>query len=181
MTTLLAPTPGQTIGPFYGFALPIDRQRAGAATDPTRHTFSRSCARTATANPVPDVIFRDLAGRRGRERPASRVSCAATAGVQRGAGIHRRRRAFPASAPSNPVRPRADRRSSWSRYSAADCSTACSPAPTSPRRRSRRRIARQSAEDRRDTLIAERDAQGLRFDIRLQGERETVFLSYPGQ
>lgn len=36
-------------------------------------------------------------------------------------------------------------------------------------------------EDRRDTLIAERDAQGLRFDIRLQGERETVFLSYPGQ
>ncbi len=36
-------------------------------------------------------------------------------------------------------------------------------------------------EDRRDTLIAERDEQGLRFDIRLQGEGETVFLRYPGQ
>ena len=36
-------------------------------------------------------------------------------------------------------------------------------------------------EDRRRTLIAEREANGdLRFDIRLQGENETVFLSYPG-
>ena len=34
--------------------------------------------------------------------------------------------------------------------------------------------------DRRDTLIAVRDEHGLRFDIRLQGERETVFLRYPG-
>lgn len=33
-------------------------------------------------------------------------------------------------------------------------------------------------EDERATLIAERDAQGLRFDIRLQGERETVFLTH---
>ncbi|NAZ15890.1 protocatechuate 3,4-dioxygenase subunit alpha [Glutamicibacter soli] len=35
-------------------------------------------------------------------------------------------------------------------------------------------------EDRRKTLIATREADGsLRFDIRLQGEDETVFLSYP--
>ena len=39
------------------------------------------------------------------------------------------------------------------------------------------------APERRHTLIAERDEQGLRFDIRLQagpdGEDETVFLQYP--
>ena len=35
--------------------------------------------------------------------------------------------------------------------------------------------------DRRDTLIATREEQGLRFDIRLQGDGETVFLRYPGQ
>jgi protocatechuate 3,4-dioxygenase alpha subunit len=35
--------------------------------------------------------------------------------------------------------------------------------------------------DRRDTLIATRDEQGLRFDIRLQGDGETVFLRFPGQ
>ncbi|MFF0944591.1 protocatechuate 3,4-dioxygenase subunit alpha [Kocuria sp. CPCC 205300] len=35
-------------------------------------------------------------------------------------------------------------------------------------------------EDRRRTLIAEREADGsLRFDVRLQGEGETVFLAYP--
>lgn len=35
-------------------------------------------------------------------------------------------------------------------------------------------------EDRRRTLIAEREADGsLRFDIRMQGEDETVFLTYP--
>jgi protocatechuate 3,4-dioxygenase alpha subunit len=35
-------------------------------------------------------------------------------------------------------------------------------------------------EDRRRTLIAEREEDGsLKFDIRLQGEDETVFLAYP--
>lgn len=32
--------------------------------------------------------------------------------------------------------------------------------------------------EERATLIAEADAQGLRFDIHLQGERETVFLTH---
>jgi protocatechuate 3,4-dioxygenase alpha subunit len=34
--------------------------------------------------------------------------------------------------------------------------------------------------DRRHTLIATPDQDGLRFDIRLQGDDETVFLRYPG-
>jgi protocatechuate 3,4-dioxygenase alpha subunit len=34
--------------------------------------------------------------------------------------------------------------------------------------------------DRRATLIAAPDDHGLRFDVRLQGERETVFLRFPG-
>ncbi|ABK72549.1 protocatechuate 3,4-dioxygenase subunit alpha [Mycolicibacterium smegmatis] len=33
---------------------------------------------------------------------------------------------------------------------------------------------------RRDTLIAVPDEHGLTFDIRLQGDRETVFLRFPG-
>jgi protocatechuate 3,4-dioxygenase alpha subunit len=33
----------------------------------------------------------------------------------------------------------------------------------------------------RATLIAAREDRGLRFDIRLQGEGETVFLTFPGQ
>jgi len=34
--------------------------------------------------------------------------------------------------------------------------------------------------DRRDTLIATADASGFVFDIHLQGERETVFLTFTG-
>jgi protocatechuate 3,4-dioxygenase alpha subunit len=36
------------------------------------------------------------------------------------------------------------------------------------------------AEDRRPTLLCEPDEQGFRFDVRLMGEGETVFLRYPG-
>jgi protocatechuate 3,4-dioxygenase, alpha subunit len=34
---------------------------------------------------------------------------------------------------------------------------------------------------RQATLVAVREARGLRFDIRLQGDDETVFLAYPGR
>jgi protocatechuate 3,4-dioxygenase alpha subunit len=34
--------------------------------------------------------------------------------------------------------------------------------------------------DRRATLVTAREPDGLRFDIHLQGEAETVFLSFPG-
>ena len=35
------------------------------------------------------------------------------------------------------------------------------------------------AADRRSTLLTTRDETGLVFDVHLQGDRETVFLSYP--
>jgi protocatechuate 3,4-dioxygenase alpha subunit len=35
-------------------------------------------------------------------------------------------------------------------------------------------------EDRRETLVATADSTGYVFDIHLQGDRETVFLTYPG-
>ncbi len=38
----------------------------------------------------------------------------------------------------------------------------------------------RAAGDRARTLLCERDEHGLRFDISLQGEAETVFLTYPG-
>jgi protocatechuate 3,4-dioxygenase, alpha subunit len=36
------------------------------------------------------------------------------------------------------------------------------------------------SEDRRRTMIASEDGAELRFDVRLQGEDETVFLTFPG-
>ena len=43
------------------------------------------------------------------------------------------------------------------------------PAPDDP-------VLESLPADRRDTLIAERDGDSYRFDIRIQGERETVFF-----
>jgi protocatechuate 3,4-dioxygenase alpha subunit len=40
-------------------------------------------------------------------------------------------------------------------------------------------LLRSLPEDRRSTLVARPDADGYVFDIRLQGEGETVFLKYP--
>jgi protocatechuate 3,4-dioxygenase alpha subunit len=34
--------------------------------------------------------------------------------------------------------------------------------------------------DRRHTLLAAEDETGYRFDVRLQGEDETVFFRFPG-
>ena len=42
------------------------------------------------------------------------------------------------------------------------------------------RLLASLADDRRATLVAAADDHGFVFDIRLQGEGETVFLSYPG-
>jgi protocatechuate 3,4-dioxygenase alpha subunit len=44
----------------------------------------------------------------------------------------------------------------------------------------RTRLLNSVPADRRHTLIAVPDEHGLRFDIRLQGSDETVFLRYPG-
>ncbi|WP_229052413.1 protocatechuate 3,4-dioxygenase subunit alpha [Aeromicrobium sp. Leaf350] len=43
------------------------------------------------------------------------------------------------------------------------------------------RLLATVAADRRDTLIAAAEPTGYRFDVRLQGEDETVFLAYPGE
>ncbi|MBW9207609.1 protocatechuate 3,4-dioxygenase subunit alpha [Mumia sp. zg.B53] len=42
------------------------------------------------------------------------------------------------------------------------------------------RLLASVEDDRRATLLAVEDEQGLRFDIRLQGDDETVFLQFPG-
>ena len=47
------------------------------------------------------------------------------------------------------------------------------------RERRTTRSSPRSRPERRGTLVAERDATGFVFDIRIQGDGETVFLTYP--
>jgi protocatechuate 3,4-dioxygenase alpha subunit len=182
--TMLAATPGQTIGPFYGYALPFER---GGELVPAGAPGAYPDLRVDTegaCRPVPYVLqeiwHNDAEGR-----------------VPHTAGsLHRDGWTF----------------TGWGRVSTDDeghfSFSTVEPAPGTPGRAPfiaitvfgrgllNRLFTRAYVPgpacaddpllaglpaDRRDTLIATRDEQGLRFDIRLQGDGETVFLRYPGQ
>ncbi|MCX5045050.1 protocatechuate 3,4-dioxygenase subunit alpha [Aldersonia sp. NBC_00410] len=181
--SLIAATPGQTIGPFYGYALPYP---GGNELVPAQSPGSIRFHGTVTDGdgmPVPDAMLEIW-------------QADATGVVSRAAGSLRRDGwTF----------------TGWGRVStdnAGDFSfTTVEPGATEPGKAAyilvtvfgrgllnrlftrayvpgpnivKEPLLQSLPADRRDTLIAQRDAEGLRFDIHLQGEDETVFLRYPG-
>ncbi|MDZ4270612.1 MAG: protocatechuate 3,4-dioxygenase subunit alpha [Mycobacterium sp.] len=183
MSTLLSPTPGQTVGPFYGYALPYDR---GQDLVPPRSPDAIQFHGTVTDGdgvPVRDAMLE--------------IWHADTEGnVPQSAGsLHRDGWTF----------------TGWGRASTDDeghfSFSTVEPGPTAPGKAAfimvtvfgrgllNRLFTRAYVPgpalrddpllsslpaDRRATLIAGRDATGLRFDVSLQGPDETVFLRYPG-
>jgi len=182
--TMLTATPGQTIGPFYGYALPFDRGGELVPAGAPGAIRFHGVVTDGAGRPVPDVLLEiwqaDADGR-----------------VPHTAGsLHRDGWTF----------------TGWGRVPTDDeghfSFSTVEPAPGAPGRAPfiaitvfgrgllNRLFTRAYVPgpacaddpllsglpaDRRDTLIAARDEQGLRFDIRLQGDGETVFLRYPGQ
>ncbi len=184
MSTLLTATPGQTIGPFYGYALPFERGNELVPPQTPGAVQFHGVVTDGDGKPVPDVMLEIW-------------QADADGNVAQSAGSLRRDGwTF----------------TGWGRVSTDDEGhfrfSTVEPGPTEPgkapfiavtvfgrgllnRLFTRAYVPGEDLdddallaglpEDRRATLIAERDEQGLRFDIRLQGERETVFLRYPGQ
>lgn len=175
----LAPTPGQTVGPFFGFALPYG---GGDRLVPPGHPDAiRLHGRVfdGSGDPVPDALIEIW-----QAGPDGRV-------VQRPGSLRRDDWTF-----TGWGRAETDRAG---RYSF----TTLEPGPTEPgaaayfavtvfaRGLLDRLFTRAYlpgvtdglldavAPDRRHTLVAARDEQGLVFDIRLQGPDETVFLDHP--
>jgi protocatechuate 3,4-dioxygenase alpha subunit len=181
----LTATPGQTIGPFFGYALPyagggelVPRGQPGAIRLHGRVTDGRG-------QPVPDALLElwqaDAAG----------------AVVQREGSLHRDGWTFtgwgraatddtghytfttitPGAEPGHAaffvitVFARGVTNRLFTRaYLPADESVLAGD-PL---------LSTLSAEER-GTLVAVPDDEGFAFDVRLQGEAETVFLRYPGQ
>ena len=170
----LVPTPGQTVGPFFGYALPYDGD--SALVPPAHRDAVRLHGRVldGAGDPVPDALLE--------------LSQAAPDGT------------FPSGAGS--LRRDGYDFTGWGRASTDDTghysfSTLVPGAPFFgitvfarglldrlftraylPDRQDDPFLATVAA-DRRATLLTTRDEHGLRFDIRLQGEGETVFLTYP--
>ncbi len=182
-STPLPPTSGQTVGPFFGYALPYD---GDSSLVPAHHPDAvrlHGTVRDGDGSPVPDALLEIW-----QPAPDGRVP-------QVAGSLHRDGYTF----------------TGWGR-AATDVAghysfTTLEPGPT--REGAARFVAmtvfarglldrlftrvylpgqaeldtdpllRSLSPDRRATLVARREAGALLFDVVLQGDQETVFLAYP--
>lgn len=169
----LAPTPGQTVGPFFGYALPYD---GGPDLVPADHPDAvRLHGRVldGAGEPVPDALVElwqaDASGRVPQTAGSLRRDGSTFTGWGRSETDDSGHYSFTTVAPGAPffgvtvfARGLLDRL-----FTRAYLPGAADP------------FLLTVDDERRHTLLATADERGYVFDIRLQGDDETVFLSYP--
>lgn len=175
------PTPGQTIGPFFGDALPFD---GGSRLVPADHPAAvrlSGAVLDGRGEPVPDALLElwqvDGGGRVVAE-PGSRRRDGPFTGWGRAPTDRAGHYAFTTLAPGAPagrapyfalaVFARGLLHRLLTRAYLPDDPAALAADPL---------LAALPA-DRRATLVATARPDGYGFDVRLQGERETVFLAH---
>jgi len=182
--TARPPTPGQTIGPFFGYALPFD---GGAELVARTHPAALRLHGTVLDGdgaPVPDALLEiwqaDSEGQIPQQAGSLHRDGYTFTGWGRAATDNAGRYSFTTMAPGAAESGRAPflamtvfARGLLNRlftriYLPGDSGLNTDPLLTSV------------PAERRGTLIATPDADGLRFDVVLQGPDETVFLTYPG-
>jgi len=157
---MTAPTPSQTVGPFFGFALPFENDATAAAGDSDHAIRVEGQVLDGIGEPVGDALVEASQGdqfARCRTDVEGAFHFTVHKPVASDAAPHlnitvfargllrhlHTRMYFPEEDGANRVD----------------------------------RVLRLVDESRRPTLIARRDGEILRFDIRLQGEGETVFFA----
>ena len=178
-------TPGQTIGPFFGYALPYPH---GHELVPPGHPAAVRLHGTVLdgdGRAVPDAVLEiwqpDGDGRLPRAPGSLSRDGYTFTGWGRASTDNAGQYTFTTvePGPTEPGRPpfiavtvfaRGLLDRLFTRIYLPDDETAPAADP----------LLAALSPDRRRTLIAERDEHGLRFDVVLQGERETVFLAHGG-
>jgi len=182
--TARPPTPGQTIGPFFGYALPFE---GGGQLVSRAHPAAIRLHGTVfdgDGAPVPDALLEiwqaDGDGRIVQQAGSLHRDGYTFSGWGRAATDNAGRYSFTTMAPGarDPGRASFIAMTVFARgllnrlftrvYLPGDVALDTDPL-----------LAAVPAE-RRGTLIATPDADGFAFDVVLQGANETVFLSYPG-
>ncbi|WP_425956913.1 protocatechuate 3,4-dioxygenase subunit alpha [Xylanimonas sp. McL0601] len=183
----LAPTPGQTVGPFFGFALPFERgsELVEAGTPGAVRLYGT--VTDGAGAPVPDALLEVWqAGPDGRvvERAGSLLRDGTFTGWGRAEtdreGGYRFRTLEPG--PTEPGRAaffavvlfaRGLQNRLFTRaYLPGDTAAQAAALDADP-------LLSTLQAERRDTLLCVREPDGsLRFDVRMQGESETVFITY---
>lgn len=180
----LVATPGQTIGPFFGYALPVV---GGEQLVPASHPGAvrlRGTVRDGHGDPVPDALVEiwqaDARGAASASEGSLRRDPFEFTGFGRTPVDPAGRYTFTTLVPG-PSRPGGapfvaltvfargllDRLLTRVYLPVDDAALAADP------------FLASVPEDRRHTLVAARDEHGFVFDVRLQGEDETVFLAFP--
>ena len=183
-TNDLVPTPGQTIGPFYGYALPYDGD--SELVPPAHPDAIRLHGRVTdgAGDPVPDALIElwqaDASGAIPRRAGSLHRDGFTFTGWGRCATDNTGRYSFSTVRPGATVDQTApyfaitafargllNRLFTRAYLPGDDATLAADPL-----------LASLDA-DRRATLVATADERGYVFDLRLQGDGETVFLTYP--
>jgi protocatechuate 3,4-dioxygenase alpha subunit len=184
----LAPTPGQTIGPFFGYALPYDGDSALVPAGLPEAVRLHGRVLDGAGDPVPDALIEiwqaDPSGRVVREPGSLHRDGFTFTGFGRCSTDNAGRYSFSTLRPG-PTAP------GGAAYVAVTVfarglldrllTRAYLPAGSEAERAALDAdpLLASVVEDRRHTLVAREDEHGFVFDIRLQGEDETVFLAHP--
>jgi protocatechuate 3,4-dioxygenase, alpha subunit len=183
MSTLLTPTPGQTIGPFFGYALPFERDNELVPPGSPGSIRLHGVVTDGAGAPVPDALLEIWQADAEGAVPSATGSLRRDKWTFTGWG-----------------RASTDDEGHYSFTTVEPGATQADSAPfiavtvfargllnrlftrvyVPGDRLADDKLLNSLPADRRQTLIAARDEHGLRFDIRLQGDGETVFLRYPG-
>jgi protocatechuate 3,4-dioxygenase alpha subunit len=179
----LPPTPGQTVGPFYGYALPYD---GDSDLVPSQHPTAvrlHGTVRDGNGSPVPDALLEvwqaDAQGKIPQYSGSLHRDGFTFTGWGRAATDNTGHYSFTTVEPGTSddgaapfyamtIFARGLLNRLFTRVYLPDHEALASD-----------RLLATVPADRRDTLVARRDSNGLVFDVTLQGERETVFLTYP--
>ena len=170
----LTPTPGQTVGPFFGYALPFphDNELVPPGTPGAVRLHGRVL--DGAGDPVPDAILElwqtDAEGHVVQEAGALRRDGYSFTGWGRASTDREGRYGFSTLEPGAPffaltVLARGLLNRLFTRAYLPEAADDPFLQALDP--------------DRRTTLVTTRDYTGLVFDVHLQGDRETVFLTYP--
>ncbi|MFI9488611.1 protocatechuate 3,4-dioxygenase subunit alpha [Promicromonospora sp. NPDC052451] len=187
MSDLLPPTPGQTVGPFFGYALPYAHGNEVVEAGTAGAVRLQGTVRDGAGTPVPDALVEiwhadpagNVVGRSGSLLRDGTFTGWGRAETDREGGFWFRTLTPGPTAPGRAAffhvtlfaRGLQDRLFTRAYVPAEDgagqAALAADPL-----------LASLDAQ-RRATLVTVREPDGaLRFDIRMQGEGETVFLTY---
>ena len=182
MTTLTA-TPGQTIGPFFGYALPFDRDNELVAPGSAGAIRLHGVVTDGAGAPVPDALLEiwqaDSAGAVPTATGSLRRDGWTFTGWGRAGTDADGHYSFTTVKPGV-MHPDSAPFIAVTVFARGLLNRLFTRAYLPDERVTDDRLLNSVSADRRHTLLAVPDEHGLRFDISLQGADETVFLRYRG-